>query len=122
MFSFLTLVFFFLDNAAVGEKKVYHSPMDSMFQPDWSHITGDYHLEDAKVATSAASIMGIISSTLFALLTSGYPVVSVKDTGGTAATFNECTSNFIIEVVQYETADYSADRGKVKKRLQSALS
>ena len=46
-------------------------------------------LEDAEAATSAASGMGIISSTLFALLASGNRVVSVKDTyGGTSAIFD----------------------------------
>jgi cystathionine beta-lyase/cystathionine gamma-synthase len=47
-------------------------------------------LENAEAATSAASGMGIISSTLFALLASGDRIVSVKDTyGGTSTIFNE---------------------------------
>ena len=44
-------------------------------------------LEGAQAATSAATGMGIISSTLFALLKPGQRVVSVKDTyGGTNGT------------------------------------
>ena len=55
-------------------------------------------LEDAEAATSAASGMGIISSTLFALLASGNRVVSVKDTyGGTSAIFNEYVPKYRIE-------------------------
>ena len=47
-------------------------------------------LEGAEAATSAATGMGIISSTLFALLCPGDRVVSVKDTyGGTNKLFTE---------------------------------
>jgi cystathionine beta-lyase/cystathionine gamma-synthase len=64
-------------------------------------------LEDAEAATSAASGMGIISSTLFALLASGNRVVSVKDTcGGTSAIFNEYMPKYRIDAVQCDTADH----------------
>lgn len=64
------------------------------------------NLENAEAATSAASGMGIISSTLFALLSSGDRVVSVKDTyGGTSAIFNEFMPKFLIDVTQCDTAD-----------------
>lgn len=64
-------------------------------------------LEDAEAATSAASGMGIISSTLFALLASGNRVVSVKDTyGGTSALFNEYMPKYRIDAVQCDTADH----------------
>jgi cystathionine gamma-synthase len=66
-------------------------------------------LEDAEAATSAASGMGIISSTLFALLASGNRVVSVKDTyGGTSAIFNEYMPKYRIDAVQCDTADHVA--------------
>ncbi len=63
-------------------------------------------LEGAEAATSAASGMGIISSTLFGLLASGDRVVSVKDTyGGTSAIFTEFMPRFGIEVCQCDTLD-----------------
>lgn len=63
-------------------------------------------LEGAEAATSAASGMGIISSTLFALLSAGDRVVTVKDTyGGASAIFTEYMPKFQIEVVQCETTD-----------------
>lgn len=63
-------------------------------------------LEDAEAATSAASGMGIISSTLFALLVSGNRVVSVKDTyGGTSAIFTEYLPKYRIDTLQCDTAD-----------------
>ena len=64
-------------------------------------------LEDAEAATSAASGMGVISSTLFALLESGDRVVSVKDTyGGTSAIFNACMPKCRIDTVQCDPADH----------------
>jgi len=53
------------------------------------------HLEGAPAATSAATGMGIISSTLYALLSPGERVVSVKDTyGGTNVIFSEFLPRF----------------------------
>ena len=63
-------------------------------------------LEDAEASTSAASGMGIISSTLFALLASGNRVVSVKDTyGGTSAILTEYLPKYRIDTVQCDTTD-----------------
>lgn len=63
-------------------------------------------LEDAEAATSAASGMGIISSTLFALLVSGNRVVSVKDTyGGTSAILTEYLPKYRIDTVQCDTTN-----------------
>ena len=73
-------------------------------------------LEDAEAATSAASGMGIISSTLFALLESGNRVVSVKDTyGGTSAIFNEYMLKFRIDTVQCDTDDHDQIEAEITK-------
>ena len=73
-------------------------------------------LEDAEAATSAASGMGIISSTLFALLESGNRVVSVKDTyGGTSAIFNEYMPKYRIGAVQCDTADNDQIEAEIAK-------
>ena len=73
-------------------------------------------LEDAEAATSAASGMGIISSTLFALLASGNRVVSVKDTyGGTSAIFNEYMPKYRIDAVQCDTADHDQIEAEIAK-------
>lgn len=63
-------------------------------------------LENAEAATSAGSGMGIISSTLFALLSGGDRVVTIKDTyGGSSAIFSEYMPKFGIDVVQCDTLD-----------------
>ena len=73
-------------------------------------------LEDAEAATSAASGMGIIGSTLFALLASGNRVVSVKDTyGGTSAIFNEYMPKYRIDAVQCDTADHEQIEAEIAK-------
>jgi cystathionine gamma-synthase len=77
-------------------------------------------LEDAEAATSAASGMGIISSTLFALLASGNRVVSVKDTyGGTSAIFNDYMPKYRIDAVQCDTADH--DLNSTSKVLTTSV-
>jgi cystathionine gamma-synthase len=64
-------------------------------------------LEEAEAATSAATGMGIISSALFALLSPGQRVVSVKDTyGGTNVIFTEFLPRFKIEVALCDTTDH----------------
>jgi cystathionine gamma-synthase len=64
-------------------------------------------LEDAEAATSAATGMGIISSTLFALLAPGQRVVSVKDTyGGTNVIFSEFLRKFRVNVALCDTTDH----------------
>jgi cystathionine gamma-synthase len=66
-------------------------------------------LEDAQAATSAATGMGTISSTLFALLQPGDRVVSVKDTyGGTNKLFTEFLPRFKVEVALCDTTDHEA--------------
>jgi cystathionine gamma-synthase len=73
-------------------------------------------LEGAEAATSAATGMGIISSTLFALLSPGDRVVSVKDTyGGTNKLFVEFLPRFQIEVALCDTTDHPAIEAEVAK-------
>ena len=66
-------------------------------------------LEGAEAVTSAATGMGIISSTLFALLSPGDRVVSVKDTyGGTNRLFTEFLPRFKVNVTLCDTTDHGA--------------
>jgi cystathionine gamma-synthase len=63
-------------------------------------------LEGAEAATSFATGMAAISSTLFALLTPGDRVVSIKDCyGGTSKMFSEFLPRFGIAVEQCDTDD-----------------
>ncbi|MCG8615486.1 MAG: cystathionine gamma-synthase family protein, partial [Desulfobacterales bacterium] len=71
-------------------------------------------LEGAEAATSASTGMGIISSTLFALLSPGDRVVSVKDTyGGTNKIFQEFLPRFNIEAVLCDTTDHEAIEAEI---------
>ncbi len=73
-------------------------------------------LEGAEAATSASTGMGIISSTLFALLAPGKRVVSVKDTyGGTNVIFTEFLPKFQIEVKLCETTDHNQIEAEIAK-------
>jgi cystathionine gamma-synthase len=73
-------------------------------------------LEDAEAATSAASGMGIISSTLYALLASGDRVVTVKDTyGGASAIFSEYLPKFKITAIQCDTSDHDQIEAEIAK-------
>ena len=64
-------------------------------------------LEGARAATSFATGMAAISNTLFALLSPGDRVVSVKDTyGGTSRIFLEFLPRFQIEVDLCDTTDH----------------
>lgn len=73
-------------------------------------------LEQAEAVTSAATGMGIISSTLFALLRPGQRVVSVKDTyGGTNVLFTEFLPQFNIEVTLCNTTDHEQIEAEVLK-------
>ncbi len=66
-------------------------------------------LEDAAAATSFASGMAAISSTLFTLLSPGDRVVSIKDSyGGTNKLFIEFLPRFQIEAVLCDTTDHEA--------------
>ena len=73
-------------------------------------------LEGAEAATSAATGMGIISSALFALLSPGDRVVSVKDTyGGTNKIFVEFLPRFQIDVALCDTSDHEKIETEVAK-------
>ena len=66
-------------------------------------------LEGAQAVTSAATGMGIISSTLFALLAPGDRIVSVKDTyGGTNRLFTEFLPRIQVDVRLCDTTDHAA--------------
>lgn len=74
------------------------------------------HLEGAEAATSASTGMGIISSTLFALLAPTDRVVSVKDTyGGTNVIFTEFLPRFDIAVTLCDTTDHEQIEGAIAK-------
>lgn len=71
-------------------------------------------LEGAEAATSAATGMGIISSALFALLSPGDRVVSVKDTyGGANKLFTEFLPRFQIDVALCDTTDHEAIEAEI---------
>ncbi len=73
-------------------------------------------LEGGEAATSASTGMGIISSTLFALLTPGKRVVSVKDTyGGTNVIFTEFLTRFNIDVTLCDTTDHEQIEAEISK-------
>jgi cystathionine gamma-synthase len=73
-------------------------------------------LEDAEAATSAATGMGVISSTLFSLLLPGQRVVSVKDTyGGTNVIFTEFLPRFQVEVTLCDTTDHEQIEAEIAK-------
>ena len=74
------------------------------------------NLEDAEAATSAATGMGIISSTLFALLSAEDRVVTVKDTyGGTNVIFSEFLPKFRISATLCDTTDHEQIESEVAK-------
>jgi cystathionine gamma-synthase len=73
-------------------------------------------LEHAESATSAATGMAIISSTLFALLKPGQRVVSVKDTyGGTNVLFSEFLPRFNIDITLCDTTDHEQIEAEIAK-------
>ncbi len=73
-------------------------------------------LEGAQAATSFATGMAAISSTLFALLSPGDRVVSIKDTyGGTSKIFLEFLPRFGIKVELCDTGDFDAIEREVAK-------
>lgn len=76
-------------------------------------------MEGAEAATSASTGMGIISSALFAFLSPGERVVSVKDTyGGTNVLFSEFLPRFQIDVALCDTTDHEAIEAEVTKGCQ----
>ena len=73
-------------------------------------------LEGAAAATSASTGMGIISSTLFALLLPGQKVVSVKDTyGGTNKIFTEFLPRINVRVALCDTTDHDAIEDEISR-------
>ena len=73
-------------------------------------------LEGAEAATSASTGMGVISSTLFALLSPGARVVSIKDTyGGTNVIFSEFLPRFHIDVTLCDTTDHDQIEAEIAK-------
>jgi cystathionine gamma-synthase len=73
-------------------------------------------LEDAEAATSFATGMAAISTTLFALLNPGQRSVSVKDTyGGTYLHFVDFLPRFGIECAVCETDDHAQIEAEIAK-------
>ena len=73
-------------------------------------------LEGAEAATSAATGMGIISSMLFALLSPGQRVVSVKDTyGGTNVIFTEFLPRYQVDVTLCDTTDHAQIEAEIAR-------
>jgi cystathionine gamma-synthase len=73
-------------------------------------------LEGAEAATSFATGMGAISNTLFALLSPGKRVVSIKDSyGGTSRLFLEFLPKYNINVKLCETTDHDQIESEVSK-------
>ena len=74
------------------------------------------NLEGAHAATSASTGMGIISSTLFALLLPDQKVVSVKDTyGGTNKIFTEFLPRINVKVTLCDTTDHEAIEDEIAR-------
>jgi len=73
-------------------------------------------LEGAGAATSFSSGMAAISNTLFALLSPGERLVSIKDSyGGTSKLFIEFLPRFNIEAMLCETTDHEQIEAELKK-------
>jgi cystathionine gamma-synthase len=73
-------------------------------------------LEGAEAATSFATGMGAISNTLFALLSPGKRVVSIKDSyGGTSKLFLEFLPKYSVNVKLCETTDHDQLESEISK-------
>jgi cystathionine gamma-synthase len=73
-------------------------------------------LEGAQASTSFATGMAAISNTLFALLSPGDRIVSVKDTyGGTSKVFLEFLPRFHIQVELCDTSDHTQIEAAISK-------
>jgi len=76
-------------------------------------------LEGAEAATSFSTGMAAISNTLFALLSPGDCVVSLKDTyGGTSKLFLEFLPRFQVDVTLCDTTDHEAIEAAVAEGCQ----
>jgi cystathionine gamma-synthase len=73
-------------------------------------------LEGAEAATSFSTGMAAISNALFALLSPGDRVVSVKDTyGGTNEIFTQFLPHYLVEVSLCDTTDHEALEREIAK-------
>lgn len=73
-------------------------------------------LESAEAATSFATGMAAISNTIFALVSPGDRVVSLKDTyGGTSKIFIEFLPRFNVDVALCETTDHEAIEAEIAR-------
>lgn len=73
-------------------------------------------LEGGEAGTACATGMAAISSTLFALLTPGRRVVSVRDTyGGTFRIFNDLLPRWGVDVELCDTGDHAAIEAAVER-------
>jgi len=73
-------------------------------------------LEGAEAATSFATGMAAISNTLFAFLTAGKRVVSLKDTyGGTSKIFLDFLPKYNVSVTLCDTTDHEALEAEIAK-------
>ncbi|WP_339810642.1 cystathionine gamma-synthase family protein [uncultured Imperialibacter sp.] len=73
-------------------------------------------LEGAEAAISFATGMGAISNTLFAFLTAGKRVVSLKDTyGGTSRIFLDFLPSYNVEVKLCDTTNHEALEAEIAK-------
>ncbi len=73
-------------------------------------------LEGAEAATSFSTGMAAISNCLFALLTAGKRVVSLKDTyGGTSKIFLDFLPNYKVDVTLCDTTDHESIEREVAK-------
>ncbi len=73
-------------------------------------------LEGAEAAISFATGMGAISNTLFAFLTAGKRVVSLKDTyGGTSRIFLDFLPSYKVDVTLCDTTDHEALEAEIAK-------
>ena len=80
-------------------------------------------LEGAEAATSFSTGMAAISNVLFALLSPGDRVVSIKDTyGGTSEIFLKFLPRFNVDVTLCDTGDHEAVEAEVKKGARSFTS
>jgi len=76
-------------------------------------------LEGAEAATSFSTGMAAISNTLFALLSPGDRVVSLRDTyGGTSVIFMEFLPRFRVEATMCDTTDHEAIEKAVSEGCQ----
>jgi cystathionine gamma-synthase len=74
------------------------------------------NLEEAQAATSASTGMGIISSTLFTLLSPEERVISLKDTyGGTSVIFSEFLPKFGVDATLCDTTNHEQIENEISK-------